>query len=414
MNVPESSKTIRLISVIASLTSGGIGPVCRYAAEGMARQTGWQVTLLALHDPVSKFTDEASGLRIVSLGLDGNSARLFLQWLVANPQDLVITSDVSQIEAAFPFFPPETVHVIQIHDNLRRYRDVAVRNHSWVNGVVCVARHIEAPLRASLQPAGFQGLLDSVPNGAAFPAEPVREPYSGPLRLLYVGHMDAFKGIIDLVPIVERLTKFGVPVRLTIVGGHHDFLARRFRQKKLDHLVTWTGRIPHAECYRLAAEHELFMMLSRKEPFGMVTIEAMSMGCVPLAYDVPSGSTEIIEHDKSGLLVPLGDLRAWAGQIQNLHHDRKRLAELSAGARQRARVSFNSETMAKNLAAFLGAVLDHAKNHPAHRKSGLPPETPAADIRPARGYRKLSKSLREWMRNRVGASPRLAYWLINR
>ena len=146
----------------------------------------------------------------------------------------------------------------------------------------------------------------------------------------------------------------------------------------------------------------------------MVTIEAMSMGCVPIAYDVPSGSTEIIEHDKSGRLVPLGDMRAWAGQIQSLHHDRKRLAELSAGASRRARGSFNSESMAKNLASFLTVVLAHARNHPTHRKPDLPPETPMAYIHPARGYQKLSKNLREWIRNRVGACPRLSYWLINR
>ena len=58
----------------------------------------------------------------------------------------------------------------------------------------------------------------------------------------------------------------------------------------------------------------------------------MSMGCVPMAYDVPSGSTEIIGHGKSGLLVPLGDIRAWAEHIRKLHHNRELLNELSKGA----------------------------------------------------------------------------------
>src|ERR1039457_1727821 len=98
-------KPFRVTSVIASLTAGGIGPVCRYAAEGMAKLTDWQGTLLSLADPASSVNDQASGLRIVCLGLDGNCARLFLQWLAANPQDLIITSDVSRIEPAYRFIP---------------------------------------------------------------------------------------------------------------------------------------------------------------------------------------------------------------------------------------------------------------------------------------------------------------------
>ena len=177
--MPEANhigRLFRVVSVLASLTAGGIGPVCRYAAEGLAKQTNWQVTLLCLHDPVGESTDETSGLRIVRLGLNGNCARQFLQWLAENPQDIVITSDVCHIEAGFPFIPKETLHLIQVHDSLRRYRDVAVRNHAWVDGIVCVARHIEVSLRASLQPAGFQGLLTTVHNGADLRRLPRGQP----------------------------------------------------------------------------------------------------------------------------------------------------------------------------------------------------------------------------------------------
>jgi glycosyltransferase involved in cell wall biosynthesis len=380
----------------------------------MARQTDWRVTLLCLHDPVGEVCDEATGLRIVSLGLDGNCARQFLQWLAANPQDIVITSDVSHIEAGFPFIPKETLHVIQMHDSLRRYRDVAVRNHAWVDGVVCVARHIEAPLRAGLKQTGFHGLLATVHNGAAFPPPPVRTISSGPLRLIFVGRMDPFKGIFDLVPILQRLDKMKVPVRLTIVGGRHELLARRFRRKKLDHLVTWTGRVPHQECYRLAAESDMLLMTSRKEPFGMVTIEAMSMGCVPLAYNTPSGSTEIIEEAQSGLLVPLGDFRALAETIKSLHEDREQLRRLSEGAMRRARTSFNEITMASNLHDFLQRVQINARNHSSARQAGLPPEITVESSPQKFRYQRLPPPIREWLRNRVGACPRLSYWLLNR
>jgi glycosyltransferase involved in cell wall biosynthesis len=410
----HTPKAFRVASVIARLAAGGIGPVCRYAAEGIAKLTDWRVTLLSLHDPVGEFTDEASGLRISCLGIDKDCAGPFLKWLAANPQDAVVTSDVSHIEASFPFFPKETLHVIQVHDSLRRYRDAAVRNHRWVDGMCCVARHIEEPLRDSLQHHGFRGLAGTVHNGAAFPAPPIRISYSGPLRLLYMGRMDPFKGILDLAPILQRLDKMDVPVRLMMVGGRHELLEQRFKRRKIDHLVTWAGRVPHKTCYRVAADSDVFLMPSRKEPFGMVTIEAMSMGCVPLAYNTPSGSSEIIEQDKSGFLLPLGDFTAWAHAIKSLHENRNQWRRLSEGAMHRARTEFNEERMGAGLCKFIKKVKAHSEIHPPERLPGLPPETPVADVKGQFKYQHLPPRFREWARNTVGSSPRLSWWWLNR
>lgn len=413
-DLQRPQQPLRVVSVIASLTAGGIGPVCRYAADGMAKLAGWQVTLLCLHDPVSTFVDQTSGLKVVGLGLDGNCARLFLQWLLTNPQDLVITSDVSRIEPAFSFLPSGTRHVVQIHDSGRRYRDVAVRNAAWVDGVTCVARHIEVKMRRSLDAVGFQGLLRTVHNGANFPPPPQREPYEGPLRLLVMGRMDPMKGVADLVPILERLQDLNVPVKLTIVGGYHELLARRLKKRCLDHLVTWAGRISHEDCYRIATIHDVFLMNSRKEPFGMVTIEAMSMGCVPMAYDCPSGNTEIIDHNKNGLLVPLGDFDTWAQWIEKMHLDRKYLATLSIGAIERARLHFNVNELTNNMVQFLRDVLKSAEKYPLLRQQGMPQETPEVHVCQVRGYYCLPENFRTVLREIIFSHPKLSYWLLNR
>lgn len=145
----------------------------------------------------------------------------------------------------------------------------------------------------------------------------------------------------------------------------------------------------------------------------MVTVEAMSMGCVPIGYDTPSGTTEIIEHGKSGLLVPLGDFKGWALAVQGLHQDRVHLDALAAGAMERARTFFSAQVMGGNLKAFLRDVMAHAPGHPATREVGLPPETPVLYQRPRRGYQRLPAGLRGVIRNWVCAKPRLANWLAN-
>jgi len=405
----ETASKMRVTWVIAQLTSGGIGPVCRNAAEGLARYAKWPATVVALHDPVRDVTE--AGVRHVGLGLDRDVANRFLQWLANNPTDILITNDVSYLEPSFPYFPPSTLHIVQIHDSAQRYLDVAIRNQLYIDAVVCVARHLTERLRKPLAIAGFQGPLETIYNGAVFPPPPHRQFYEGPLRLLYLGRMDAFKGISDSVPIMSRLVKMAIPVRLTMAGGKSDFVEHEFRRRQLERFVDWPGFVPHDECFSLAAKHDVFLMPSRKEAFGMATIEAMSMGCVPLAYDIVSGSREIIEHDKSGLLLPLGRLKNWTTAIQSLSNNRERLLQLSKGAMRRAREDFDEITMARNLSDFCRRLKQSAQMHRSIRKTGL--STAASDSTVhVSNYRKLPSRWRRELRNRVGAYPRLSYWLL--
>ncbi len=413
MRANTPAPDLRVAWVISSLGAGGIGPVCRYGAQAVAKNVGCQCTLVSLHEQPDARIDRDSGLRFVSIGMPVDAPQQFLEWLRNNPQDVVITNDVSKIEPCFPFFPEGVIHIVQMHDSGRRYLNVAIRNQYVIDGVLCVARHIEFKFRARLENAGFQGLVGTVHNGAAFPAPPLRSRHEGPLRLLFTGNMDPLiKGIFDLPPILHRLNKMEAPVKLTIAGGRNGALESRFKKHGLDHLVSWAGRVPHDDCYRLAAKSDVFLQTSRHESFGMVTIEAMCMGCVPIAYDIPSGSREIIEQGKSGLLVPLGNFRAWAESIRWLHENRRQLSEMSQEAMRRARTHFNSENQAQGLSDFLSAIQLNARNHPPQRSAGLP--ILAAATAPRASYASLPPWFRGWVRNVVGCHPHLSWWLLNR
>lgn len=404
---------LRVTWVIPRLSSGGIGPVCRYAAKSFAKLIGCQCTLLRLHEPPDVWVDDDSSVRFIGLGMSPEEPEMFMEWLRANPQDIIITNDVSLIECCFPFIPQGVTHIVQLHDSGRRYLDAAVRLQRFIDGVLCVARNIETKVRPRLEAAGFSGTIGSVCNGADFPPAPTRSVNTGPLRLLFMGSLDPMiKGVFDLVQIVERIKRIGVPVTLRIAGERNGELEARVRRQGLEREIKFLGKVPHDECYRLAAESDVFLMTSRREPFGMVTIEAMSMGCVPLAYDIPSGNREIIEHGKSGLLLPLGDFSAWASAVDSLHKNRHLLREMSEAAMVRARENFNSQRLATELADFIAGVQANSKLHPIQRKPGF-----AALCRqetPPLSYKRLPSRFRAWMRNLVGASPRLSFWLLNR
>lgn len=399
--------------MIPSLAAGGIGSVCRYAAEAIAQSRGWRVCLVSLHDEPESSSIEGS-VSVVCLGLATDIPKGFLKWLIQNPQDVVITNDVSRLEPGFETLYGQTRHIIQVHDSLRRYRAAAIRNAAWTDGVICVAQHIEEKIRPELQAVGYKKFVKSIHNGAIFPPPGAPKQSCPSVQLLFMGRIDPIKGAWDLTKILIRLRKRGVNFRLTIVGGTDDKLARKFERLKLDADVNWVGHVPHEECYSIAAKHDVFLMLSRKEPFGMVTIETMAMGCVPVAYDTPSGTTEIIENTKDGILVPLGNYDALADAIHRLSCDPSLRSRMSLAAIAKARTKFDAVAVAEDTADFIALVA--ASRSLGQNNMRLPDLGLDYPHRQQRvfGYHNLPDSIRKWVRTTIHAHPKLSHWVLSR
>jgi hypothetical protein len=171
------------------------------------------------------------------------------------------------------------------------------------------------------------------------------------------------------------------------------------------------GRIPHEQRYRVAAENDDLLMTSRREPFGMVTIEAMAMGCVPLAYEIESGTREIIEHGESGFLLPLGSAKAWARALTLLHQDRTRLKAMGLAAAARARMAFSADQAAAKWNTLLGS-LKGGSSSSVERRCGQPLLAPGATHIGA--YHKLPSLFRRHVRIMIAPHPRLSRWVLSR
>lgn len=59
----------------------------------------------------------------------------------------------------------------------------------------------------------------------------------------------------------------------------------------------------------------VLLLTSRSEAFGLVLLEAMAAGCLPIAYDIPYGPADLIRHGENGWLVSAGDVDALADAV---------------------------------------------------------------------------------------------------
>lgn len=100
---------------------------------------------------------------------------------------------------------------------------------------------------------------------------------------------------------------------------------------------------------------------SRAEPFGRTVIEAMAAGVPVVATDV-GGIPEIIDHTRSGWLVPYGDVAALSGRIGTVLDDRVHADRIAAEAARRARRDYDSVQYVDRIRQLIESTLKTVAN----------------------------------------------------
>lgn len=136
---------------------------------------------------------------------------------------------------------------------------------------------------------------------------PPKNKDSDPFILGTIKTMDYKYGIDTLIEAFSIVTKRNSRknIKLRLVGGGpltQDY--KRLAEKlNVQHLVEFIGHVPHARVSKELENIDLFVALSRQESFGVAAIEASAAGCPVVASDA-EGLSEVIIHNKTGLIVP--------------------------------------------------------------------------------------------------------------
>ncbi len=186
---------------------------------------------------------------------------------------------------------------------------------------------------------------------------PAHQPHAGPLTLLFVGRLRYYKGLDTLLQALAHVPE----ARLTIVGEGpmREKWEALSQSLGLEGRVVFAGEVEDADLPRWYHQAHLFVLPAntRAEAFGTVLLEAMAAGLPCITTEVGTGTSWVVQHGVTGLVVPPCNPEALAGAIRQLLTDPDARWRMGQQGQRRAQQEFSQQKMIQNMLALYQEIL---------------------------------------------------------
>jgi glycosyltransferase involved in cell wall biosynthesis len=158
------------------------------------------------------------------------------------------------------------------------------------------------------------------------------------------GRLVPEKGIVHLIRALTVLCREFPNFSLEIAGSGPEqaALESEVQSHKLADRVRLLGW--RTELAPLMAGWDLYVQPSLREPFGIAALEAMAAS-LPVVATLGAGLSELVEHGKTGWLVPPSDPAALADRLRVMLIDQSGRHRMGDAGRLRAQESFSTDRM---------------------------------------------------------------------
>ena len=180
-----------------------------------------------------------------------------------------------------------------------------------------------------------------------------------PYRILTVARLIAKKGLPTVYQALKTLQDKGVAFKHTLIGDGEDRekILAVIKDLKLADNTQWLGTQPHEVVLDYYRRAHLFVLGCEVAPNGdrdgipNVLFESMAMG-VPVVATHLSAIPELVETEKTGLLVAPGKPQQLAEAMLKMLKDETLRARVIPAARQRVMQDFDNRALVKELATL--------------------------------------------------------------
>jgi glycosyltransferase involved in cell wall biosynthesis len=260
------------------------------------------------------------------------------------PDAYVISASPDAGWLALPLLDAEVPTLSIAHNDVGAFYEPLKHYGAFVDCAVSVSREIHRrtieecgvpPERARRIPYGVDSL-----GAEEARARAASSLNGGPLRIGYVGRLvQEQKRVLEMAPLASELERRGVDFELHVVGDGkaRGALEAEFERRGVAGRVKFWGWLGPDEVKRRLKELDVFLLMSDYEGLSVALLEAMGHALAPVVTGIRSGTGEVVEDGRSGFIVPVGDVGAFAEQLEQLAVDRRLLASLRGAAWEASR-----------------------------------------------------------------------------
>lgn len=270
--------------------------------------------------------------------------------------DMAVLASCLCKNEALPLVITEHSSAINSKKILEVNRRRAVKAYSSADRIIAVSRNLQEMI---FQRTGFDSVV--VPNILNFPSKTIEidSKFNGRFRFISAGNLIADKGFDILIQAFSLVSKEISNSDLLIMGGGPEEQRLRLLVSNLglETKVHFFGPYVRPQFAQELATSHVFVLASKHETFGVVFIEAMSMGLPVIS--TRCGGPEDFVNDSNGLLVDVDDVQALSDAMLKMVKGYKQYNsnDISAYARE----NFSPETVANTLSCLFKNILNQKR-----------------------------------------------------
>ncbi|WP_404453141.1 N-acetyl-alpha-D-glucosaminyl L-malate synthase BshA [Oceanobacillus kapialis] len=172
-------------------------------------------------------------------------------------------------------------------------------------------------------------------------------------------HISNFRKVKRLEDIIQTFysIRSSVISKLLLIGDGPEYMnaVQLVKDLNIEDEVLFLGKQKNIR--DLLSISDLKLLLSEKESFGLVLLEAMACEVPCIATNI-GGIPEVVNDEETGYIVELGDTERAADLAITLLQDTEKLEQFSKNALRRAKGYFNSESIVQQYVQLYYKVLD--------------------------------------------------------
>jgi glycosyltransferase involved in cell wall biosynthesis len=345
-NAEASARPPRLLIAVPYFKprSGGLEEYAYQIAKGLQGHRNWHVAVVASGDAAEVTMDSYQGIKVYHLPyrLKLSNTPLGLGWRrrlrriisVERPDVIVAHAPVAGMIDVVVGRTKQIPFVVTYHFASmvkgRRLPDMLVRCYEKVllprafckaRAIICASSFVQRS--ALIAPYSYKSTVITPSVDTVF-FRPQLQKVPGH-RVMHVGGLKTgewHKGLDISLRVIAELKQKYSDVHLTVVGDGDNQACYETLAEELGIAseVEFTGRLGGETLVSAYQSSDVLIMPSRKEPFGMVLLEAMACG-IPVVASAVEGIPDVVDDGEGGFLVEPEDIGGFARRINNLFGD---------------------------------------------------------------------------------------------